>query len=492
MTREADPERAPLLRNESEDAADAKKRQEYGAMPWTSLWAIYFVNSVPGMAFLMILPFVNQMLLDNGVVQDPEEAGYYSGFVESVFAIVQLFMIIPVSHSAEIFGRKPVILIGSLGIAISSACFGLSKTYTGMLLSRALGGAVGGTWAITRVMLNEMLPRVHHATAFGGLSISYRIGQIIGLPLGGYLAHPERHVGLTDPFWEEYPFALPCFVGAAFAVLASTFGYFTIPETLKNPWTPFRSQQRISDSQVVSTGPQKIVTYRNVLTKTTFHQLLGCFLVCILGEIIFPLLSLWAFTPLEAGGLQLDEASIGTLLGIRSAMQIVGLMFMPTLERRFGAERLYKVTVCAWLFTFPLFPVANLFARWYDDSKHPLVWATILVMYTMWTFTALTWPCLTIMLNAASSSPEALTRLNALSQFTIVIPQAVGPAFGTSLFAFSLQTPFLHGHLVWVVLFLFACVLSTHAWLFVREEDNIDFLNTEVAVSRDEHAERVE
>jgi len=51
-----------------------------------------------------------------------------------------------------------------------------------------------------------------------------------GLPLGGWLAHPERHLGLTGPFWLRYPFALPCFVGAAFALVASIGGQLFLAE----------------------------------------------------------------------------------------------------------------------------------------------------------------------------------------------------------------------------------------------------------------------
>ncbi|KAH7098877.1 hypothetical protein BKA62DRAFT_335635 [Auriculariales sp. MPI-PUGE-AT-0066] len=119
----------------------------------------------------------------------------------------------------------------------------------------------------------------------------------------------------------------------------------------------------------------------------------------------------------------MDEASIGMLLSVRAAMQIIGLSFLPIFERRLGPGRLYRPMSIAWLLTFPLFPLASFFARLSSKSNHPLVWANILVIYTMRTLTAVCWPCLSIMLNTAATSPEALTRLNALSQFTIVIPK---------------------------------------------------------------------
>ena len=57
------------------------------------------------------------------------------------------------------------------------------------------------------------------------------MGQIVGQPLGGLLSHPEKHFeAFNTPFWNEYPFALPCFIASAFALFAVVFAYFTIEE----------------------------------------------------------------------------------------------------------------------------------------------------------------------------------------------------------------------------------------------------------------------
>lgn len=65
-----------------------------------------------------------------------------------------------------------------------------------------------------------------------GLMVSYRIGQTIGLPVGGFLAHPEKHWHqiFDSEFWHTYPFALPCFVGAGFAFFAVICGLLFVRE----------------------------------------------------------------------------------------------------------------------------------------------------------------------------------------------------------------------------------------------------------------------
>jgi hypothetical protein len=81
-------------------------------------------------AFNCIFPFVQEMLLDIGAVQDPEKVGYYAGVVslmaciyvnsmltwqvESIFSLVQLFTIFHWGALSDRIGRKPVLIIVSL------------------------------------------------------------------------------------------------------------------------------------------------------------------------------------------------------------------------------------------------------------------------------------------------------------------------------------------------------------------------------------------
>jgi hypothetical protein len=62
--------------------------------------------------------------------------------------------------------------------------------------------------------------------------ISYRVGQTIGLPIGGLLSHPERNFypWFQARFWYDHPFSLPCFVAAALAAVFVAIGYFNMQE----------------------------------------------------------------------------------------------------------------------------------------------------------------------------------------------------------------------------------------------------------------------
>jgi len=62
--------------------------------------------------------------------------------------------------------------------------------------------------------------------------VAYRMGQIVGQPISGFLAHPERHWPrlFAGKFWAKYPFSLPCFVGAGFALCAVAYAAIVLKE----------------------------------------------------------------------------------------------------------------------------------------------------------------------------------------------------------------------------------------------------------------------
>ena len=75
-------------RNEQTTATESSTLASGGAtpLPWDVLSVLLLLTAVQPMAFEIIFPFVNQMIVEIGVVDDPEQVGFYSGFIESIFS----------------------------------------------------------------------------------------------------------------------------------------------------------------------------------------------------------------------------------------------------------------------------------------------------------------------------------------------------------------------------------------------------------------------
>ena len=73
MSRDEIDERTPLLNDEQKKKATP--------LPMGQFLLICFLRVTEPVAFVVCFPFVNQMLLDLGVVEDPKKVGFYAGLV---------------------------------------------------------------------------------------------------------------------------------------------------------------------------------------------------------------------------------------------------------------------------------------------------------------------------------------------------------------------------------------------------------------------------
>ncbi|KAG8830535.1 hypothetical protein FRC17_004742 [Serendipita sp. 399] len=363
------------------------------AIPRAQIFTLLALQAVVAFSFECIFPFVNQFLLDIGVVKNPADAGFYSGVVESAFAISQLVTVFPATWASDYYGRKPVIILGTLGVALAMAIFGVSTTYWMMIFSRILGGGVGGGNTAIRVMCSELIDKASESRVFSWIVISYRTGQIVGQPVGGLLSHPERHWPnlFGNWFWRQYPYALPCFVAAAYALLCAIVGQLVLRETLRSkrkkregdlsgentPLLNDDDDDEIRSPSSPASGedglikkPQETMrtTIRSVLTWPLVSLLISNAIMVLLTEIFFATYPLFAFTPVELGGLGLSEAKIGMHMSVRSAVHIVIMFPFSRLQRRFSSLTLYRVSLFAWIPTVALFPILNSIARRGDED----------------------------------------------------------------------------------------------------------------------------
>lgn len=65
-------------------------------------------------------------------------------------------MILKWGRLSDRIGRKIVLCIGMSGAILSSICFGLSRSYIALVLSRAMAGALSGNIGVMKSALGEV------------------------------------------------------------------------------------------------------------------------------------------------------------------------------------------------------------------------------------------------------------------------------------------------------------------------------------------------
>lgn len=94
--------------------------------------------------FFFFLMKTLKMIADFDPSLTEKEIGFYSGAVESVFAMSQLLTIMIWGRLSDRIGRKPVLLLGISGAILSTILFGFSQSFHQMLLARGIGGILNG------------------------------------------------------------------------------------------------------------------------------------------------------------------------------------------------------------------------------------------------------------------------------------------------------------------------------------------------------------
>ena len=93
---------------------------------------------------MSIFPYVYYMILSFNLSTDTHQIALYVGLVTSAFAFAEFTSGVVWGRISDRIGRKPVLIAGLAGTAISMIVFGLAPNLPTALLGRALGGLLNG------------------------------------------------------------------------------------------------------------------------------------------------------------------------------------------------------------------------------------------------------------------------------------------------------------------------------------------------------------
>lgn len=99
-------------------------------------------------------------------LRGPNNASFYAGLLVSAFAIAEASTAVLWGTLSDRIGRKPVILIGLAGTAISSLILGFASNYWVALLARLAGGLLNGNVAVMQTMVAEVVKNPIHERKF--------------------------------------------------------------------------------------------------------------------------------------------------------------------------------------------------------------------------------------------------------------------------------------------------------------------------------------
>ncbi|KIP09075.1 hypothetical protein PHLGIDRAFT_103288 [Phlebiopsis gigantea 11061_1 CR5-6] len=434
-----------------EDRANPARVHGVTPVPKAQLAVLCLVRLVDPIMFTQIFPYVNEMIGHLHLNGDPSKTGLYSGIVESCFAIAQLMTIYQWARWSDKIGRKPVILMGITGIAVSTVFMGLSKSLFGVIFARSLAGLFSGNGAVANSVLGEITDSTNQALAFPLYGLCWPLGAIIGPLIGGTFSNPaEAYPSLFDTqLWRQYPYLLPSAIAAALAACGAVFGYFAFEETL-----PSKRRSR-ADSTISSPldspnleKPSQPAGVRHLLSIPIIRALclsgMGLSFINTAFDVIFVL---YCYSPITTGGIAFTAAEIGLALAASGAISIgLQLFFMPYLLRRFDHAKMYNFCMAIFPYVFLFLPCLNFIAR-----RGAALWVAIGCLLGLVRIASLAFSVNMILIKNSAPDASSLGATNGLIMFAMCFARAFSPALTSTLFAASVSFAWEPLRYTWVI-----------------------------------------
>jgi len=377
-----------------------------------NLYILTFVLFVVMLGYGIIIPILPFYIESMGA------GGTELGLLVASYAVMRLIFGPIWGGLSDRVGRKPILLIGISGYAITMVWFGLATQLWMLFAARILAGILSSATApTTMAFIGDSTPEDERGGGMGLLGAAGGVGTIFGPALGGFLAGDS----LSTPF----------FIAAGLSVLSLILAIIFLPESL-----PVEERQdNKKDGKLVDLRlwGQAIMSPIGSLLTLTFISTCGLMIFAN----VFGLYTLerFSFGPEDVGVMMM-------VLGLVSAMA-QGLLAGP-LTKKLGDGLVIKGGLLATALGFGLMVLAN--------SYITILLATAFFALTV----ALQVPALSSLTSQRATVPQGIAM--GLSNSFVSLGRIVGPLFGGYIFDVNILLPYVSGSIIMVLAFAVSLV----------------------------------
>ncbi len=373
-----------------------------------NLTILFFTLVVIMLGFGMIIPILPFYIDTFGA------SGRALGILMAIFATMQFIFAPMWGNLSDRYGRKPILMIGVLGNAISHLFFGLSTQLWMLFAARALAGVLSAaTFPTAMAYIGDSTSSEDRGGGMGILGAAMGVGMVLGPGMGGWLAVKS----LSTPF----------FIAAGLSMVALMFISLILPESLP------KSDRQSSQGELQ--GPQFGQLWRALFSPIGFLLFLAFLLSFGLTnfEGIFGLYALerFGYGPQQVG-------TILTAIGLITAIA-QGALTGP-LTKRWGEVTIIKASLLGTAVGFVIMLPADTFSA-------VLITVSLFILSN-----AMLRPVVASLTSKRATSGQGVAM--GLNSSFMSLGRIFGPVWAGFIFDFNLNLPYISGAIIMLVGFL--------------------------------------
>lgn len=184
----------------------------------SALTFILITLVINSMGIGLMMPVMPSLLTELTLLP-VSDAARWGGALSVIYALMQFLCGPTLGNLSDRFGRRPVLLVSMFAMAVDYLVMALSWHLAVLFVGRMLSGVAGATFSAASAYIADVSSKEDRAKNFGLVGAGFGVGFVLGPMIGGFLG--------------EYGSRAPFYAAAALSFVNFLFGYFMLPETLK-------------------------------------------------------------------------------------------------------------------------------------------------------------------------------------------------------------------------------------------------------------------
>lgn len=158
----------------------------------------------------------------------------FGGFLGSIFSFLQFLASPVIGGLSDRFGRRPLLLISTAGIALSYLIWVLSSNFAVFVLARIIGGISKGNVSLSTAIITDVSTPATRGRGMAMVGVAFSLGFLFGPVIGAGFSMWSKG---QDGVWYTYPALTALALSILDLAYLAAFFKETLPEAKRNKST---------------------------------------------------------------------------------------------------------------------------------------------------------------------------------------------------------------------------------------------------------------